>query len=656
MPATKPPAKAPDQTASGLKSATAVSGLAGVEIEELFRLLMENMLDAVIIIDWEGTVLFTNKAGIELVGLKSLDEALGVNMANFIHPDSLEKVVEDLERVKRGQGGFLAEYKAVTVDGAIKWIETHNDKVNFKGRTADLIIIRDITERKKTEHALRESEERYRRFFEEDLSGTFITRPDGRILACNRAFARMFGFPSVEQVLASRAQRFYKDLRDRAKLLKRLLREKKLENYESILQRIDGTPIHIIENTVGIFNSQGRLMEIIGFFVDITRQKNLEAQLLHAQRMEAIGTLAGGVAHDFNNLLMTIQGNISLLLQDTEREHPGYQRLAIIEKAIKSGARLTRQLLAYARKGKYEVRRLDLNQLVKEAADTLGRTRKDIVIDFELSADLQAIAADRNQMELVLLNLLINAADAMPLGGKLVLETFNVTHDRIPAKLYDPKSGRYVLLTVTDTGIGMDADTCRQLFDPFFTTKKTGKAKGLGLASVYGIVKNHGGYIDVHSRPGKGTTFSVFLPAAGRPAPQAPSPVRAVEKGGIKILVVDDEEFVLDVAVKLLDRLGYKTVAARNGKEAVEIYQKNSDTIDLVILDMIMPIMDGGQAFDEIRKINPSARVLLSSGYSLEGRARDIMNRGCDGFIQKPFSLQELADRIKKLLAAADHS
>ncbi len=296
---------------------------------------------------------------------------------------------------------------------------------------------------------------------------------------------------------------------------------------------------------------------------------------------------------------------------------------------------------------------MDLNQLVKETAGTLGRTRKDIIIDFELSDDLQAIAADRSQMELVLLNLLINAAEAMPMGGSLVLKTLNVTHERISGKLYEPKPGKYVLLTVTDTGTGMDADTCRQLFDPFFTTKETGKAKGLGLASVYGIIKNHGGYIDVQSRQGKGTTFSVFLPAAGQRVPQTTATDRPVEKKGAKILVVDDEEFVLDVAVKLIERLGYSTLAAGNGKEAVELYRENSDTIDLVILDMIMPVMDGGQAFDEIRKINPRARVLLSSGYSLEGRARDILKRGCDGFIQKPFSLKELATRIKTLLAVS---
>jgi two-component system cell cycle sensor histidine kinase/response regulator CckA len=620
------------------------------ESEELFRSLVENMQDAAVIIDWDGTLLFANQAGADLVGLETPDEALGSNIAQFVHPDSRAKVVDDLVRIKQGLGSFLAEYRITTKDGTTKWVEGLGEKIIFKGISADLVIVRDINERKKAETALRESEERYRQFFLEDLSGAYITKPDGRMVACNPAFARIFGFASVQEALDTRMDAIYPESNSRADFLKVLKENKKLINYKSVMNRLDGSHLDIVENTIGVFDERGDLTEIKGFLVDVTRQMKLEEQLQKARKMETVGTLAGGIAHEFNNLLMTIQGNASLIQFDLDIADPHYQMLEKIEKAVNRGVKLTQQLLGYAKKGKYEIKSLNLNRLVKETADSLGSTQKDIAIHYELAANIAAIQGDQDQIEQVLSNLFTNAADAMSGKGKLLLKTSNVTHEHMEAKLYKPAPGDYVKLTVTDTGVGMDAATRDRIFDPFFTTKGMGQGKGLGLASAYGIIKSHGGYIEVESEKGHGSIFSIFLPTSrnkiwGGP----PTALLTQERDGL-ILMADDEDLVLGVGVNFLNRLGYTTLTAKNGREAVEIYQKNHDVIDMVILDMIMPQMGGGQAYDNLKKINPEVKVLLSSGYSLDGQAREILDRGCNGFIQKPFSMEALAAKIDEIL------
>jgi CheY-like chemotaxis protein len=347
---------------------------------------------------------------------------------------------------------------------------------------------------------------------------------------------------------------------------------------------------------------------------------------------------------------MGIQGNVSLMLMEMGSAHPYLERLKNIEKQIQSGARLTSHLLGYARKGKYEVKPLDLNQLVEETSDTFGRTKKEITIHQEPAEDLFPVEADPGQIEQVLLNLFVNASDAMPGGGKLILKTMNVTHKDMKGKLYEPKAGNYVLLTVTDTGTGMYKKTMERIFDPFFTTKEMGRGTGLGLASAYGIIKAHGGYIDVDSRRGHGTTFSIYLPATEKEVQRVVRTAERVAKGTGKVLLVDDEEVVLEVGQELLEATGYTVLTAKDGKEAIKVYRKNRDNIDIVVLDMVMPNMGGGEAYDRMKEINPDIKVLLSSGYSIDGEASEILERGCDGFIQKPFTMKELSGEIGKIL------
>ena len=379
-------------------------------------------------------------------------------------------------------------------------------------------------------------------------------------------------------------------------------------------------------------------------------KKTLEAQLQYAQKMEALGTLAGGIAHNFNNLLMGIQGNTTLMLLGADSGHPHYEKLKIIEKLVDSGSKLTKQLLGYARKGRYEIKPLSVNRLIEETSETFRITKKDIAVHRKLANNLHVVQADQGQVEQVLWNLYVNAADAMSAGGELFLETRNVTSHDMKDKPYKAKPGNYVLVTVRDTGTGMDRKTMERIFEPFFTTKGLAKGTGLGLASVYGMVKAHGGYIDVESKKGRGTTFSIYLPASEKQIPEKKVPQGKIEKGHETLLLVDDEEMILEVSREILETLGYTVIQAQGGKEAIDLYRANKDNIDMVILDMIMPDMGGGETYDQLKAINSELKALLSSGYSIDGQAKEILERGCDGFIQKPFNMKELSGKIRAIL------
>jgi CheY-like chemotaxis protein len=330
--------------------------------------------------------------------------------------------------------------------------------------------------------------------------------------------------------------------------------------------------------------------------------------------------------------------------------------LKTIEKKVRSGSRLTGQLLGYASKGKYEVKPLSLNHLIEETCEAFGRTRKSIAIHRSLSQELLPIEADQGQMEQVLMNLLVNAADAMPLGGNIFIETNLVSHKDIKGKVYHPKPGDYVLWTVRDTGLGMDSKILDRIFDPFFTTKEFGKGTGLGLALVYGIIKGHGGYIDVESENGKGTVFKIYLPATVKKVDAREVKFDPIQRGSETILMIDDEAPVLEVGERFLKFMGYHALLAKDGEEAVEIYQSQREKIDLVILDLVMPRMEGGEVFTRLKEISPDVKVLISSGYSIEGKASQVLGKGASGFIQKPFDIMQLSQSIRTILSDSPRS
>jgi CheY-like chemotaxis protein len=347
---------------------------------------------------------------------------------------------------------------------------------------------------------------------------------------------------------------------------------------------------------------------------------------------------------------MGILGNASLMLVDMDADHAGYERLKNIEEYVQNGVDLTKQLLGFARGGKYEVKPTNLNDLVKKSARMFGRTKKEVRIHGKYQKNVWTTEVDRGQLEQVLLNLYVNAWQAMPAGGDLFLQTRNVDLDEDQVSPYGLKPGRYVEVSVTDNGVGMDSKTKERIFDPFFSTKALGRGTGLGLASAYGIVKNHDGIIRVESEPGEGTTFRIYLPVSTKEIEKDKTRTDAIVRGSETILLVDDEDLILDIGGEMLRELGYAVTTARSGAEAVTIYGEQLDRIDLVILDMIMPEMGGGETYDRLKAMNPGIKVLLSSGYSINGQAKDILARGCDGFIQKPFNLGTLSQKLREIL------
>ena len=379
-------------------------------------------------------------------------------------------------------------------------------------------------------------------------------------------------------------------------------------------------------------------------------KEKLQIQLQQAQKIEALGTLAGGIAHDFNNLLMGIQGRASLMSVELDPCHPHLEHINAIEEYIQSAADLTKQLLGFARGGKYEVRPTDMNELVLSSSTMFGRTRKEIQIYNKLHNPPPVVEVDRRQVGQVLLNMYINAWQAMPDGGELYLETRIVTLDDEYCKPHRVKPGRYVQASVTDTGIGMDEAIRQRVFDPFFTTKEKSRGTGLGLASAYGIIKNHGGMISVYSEINRGTTFNIYLPISKKAIHQDIAPEEKISRGSETILLVDDEEMIIGVGQAMLENLGYRVVVANGGEEAIEAVNNMGNEIDLVILDLIMPGIDGGKAFDRIREIQPGMLVILASGYAINDQANEIMRKGCNGFIQKPFNIYELSSKVRKML------
>ncbi|MBN1656728.1 MAG: response regulator [Deltaproteobacteria bacterium] len=400
-----------------------------------------------------------------------------------------------------------------------------------------------------------------------------------------------------------------------------------------------------------------RIENLMIISTDITEQKRAQQereklfeQVFLAQKMESIGTLAGGVAHDFNNLLAGLMGGIALMELRLGKEFQYYNVIQEMKEIVNRGADLSRQLLGFARRGKFEVRVLDLNDVLEKTAKMFGRMRKDIVVRFNCFSASARVEADRTQIEQVLLNLFVNAGEAMPNGGELSLstETVELSADEVEPRGIKP--GRYLKLTVADTGVGMTAETQQRIFEPFFTTKERGRGTGLGLASVYGIVRNHGGFITVESEPDNGATFFTYLPVSDKPIAQQSAAPNALPGKGEVILVVDDEKQVADSISRVLETLGYRAYPVYSGHEAVGFIKQHPKEISVVLLDMIMPEMSGGETFDALRKIDPSLKVILSSGYSLEGKAKEILNRGCNGFIQKPFDGEALSAKLAEVL------
>ena len=513
-------------------------------------------------------------------------------------------------------------------------------------------IVQEAAERKKVEHALRESEEKFRTLVEKSPLGISLIGKDGHYKYTNPRFIEMFGY-TIDDIPTGRDwfEKAYPDKDYRQKVIETwredqtTIKEGHARPQNFTVTCNDGSRKKIYFRPVTMEN-----LDQFVIYEDVTEKTKMERQLQQARKFEAIGTLAGGIAHDFNNLLMGIQGRSSLMSLDLDPSHPHLEHIHAIEKYIRSSTDLTRQLLGFARGGKYEVKPININEIVLNSATMFGRTRKEISIHTKMQQSPLVVEADRSQIDQVLLNIYVNAWQAMPDGGELSLETKTVVLDEQYCKPYGVQPGPYAKITVTDTGIGMNESTRRRIFDPFFTTKEKSRGTGLGLASAYGIIKNHDGIINVYSESGFGTTFNIYLRISENEMHQEVTMECEMVKGSETILIVDDEDMIIDVGQAMLEKLGYRVVVSKNGQEAVEKVAVIGNEIDLVILDLIMPGMDGGKTFDHIRAIRPEMPVMLSSGYAINGLATEIMRRGCNGFIQKPFNITALSRKVRKIL------
>jgi|GEM_PF-4319841 len=514
----------------------------------------------------------------------------------------------------------------------------------------------EIRIREESETALRESEKKYRDLFEKSSDHLYVHDLEGNLIRSNLAFKTECGydeedlhFRNIRDLIPAR----YRDKFD--EYLKRII-EKGYDEDIMILMTKDGRELVVEYKNSLIRDAEGNPVAVRGAGRDISerikaeeQKHRLEMQLMRMQRMEAIGTLAGGIAHNFNNLLMGILGNASLAALENDSNHQIQRNLENIKTLVESGSRLTRQLLEYSKGGTNEVQPLDMSLLVRKTAEAFGGTRKDIHIHYELD-DACSIDADRGQIEQVLLNLFVNAADAMPSGGELFLETKIVSHLELADKPFKAKPGEYVRLRFRDTGTGMDEETLEHVFEPFFTTKGMVKGTGLGLASVYGIVKAHGGHIEAKSRKGEGASFVIHLPVSEVKIVQKTPESQEIVYGKETILLVDDEKLILETSERLLCYLGYSVIKAHGGREAIEIFSAGRDRIDLVILDLVMPEIGGELVFDALVKIKKDVKVILSSGYTIDGKAQELMDCGCKGFIQKPFDIKDLSLKVREVL------
>ncbi len=620
------------------------------EERERYREFFENVEDACFESDLSGNIVFGNKVLQKLTGY-SLAELSRLSPRD-LHP----KDAEMLRRVyaKTYQTGIpsgIFDYELLRKDGVVRNVQVsvslirdHEGRpVGFRG------ISRDVTDRIKAE----EEQARYRDFLENIEDGCFEVDLSGNFTFANEAAARRFGYEKRD-IIGMNNRRYMSQTESKRvyKIFHDVYQTGEPAKVFDLEISAEGREARYLELSVSLIrNAQGCPVGFRGISRDITERRRLTEQLNQAQKLEAVGTLAGGLAHDFNNLLMGIQGYVSLVLLETEPSQPNYEKLKAIESQVKSGADLTGQLLGYARGGRYEVKPIDMNDLIGKTAAMFSRTKKELRIHQNFAPDLWCVEADRGQMEQVLLNLFVNAWQAMPGGGALYLETENILLNETNAETYDISSGPYVKISVTDTGMGMDELTKGRIFEPFFTTKLMGRGTGLGLASVYGIVRGHKGAIHVYSEKGHGSSFNLYLPASEKNAViQDPHDSRVV-RGHETILLVDDERMITDVTGALIEGLGYQVIIANSCEEACAVFEDRHAQIDLVIMDMIMPGDGGAVAIDKMLVVNPGVKIILSSGYSLNGEARHIMDRGgAREFLQKPFTSDVLSQKIREVL------
>ena len=613
--------------------------------EKQYRNLVDNALVGIYKTDLEGNILYANEALINMLEFESYEDMKSVGvLARYSDLGDRDTFIKTIKETGKAND---FEVDLLTKSGAVRNVILTG--VLEGGVISGMIL--DITERQQA------VEERIRlaTAVEQAAESVIISDRRGTIHYVNPAFERLSGFGS-EDIVGKNFRILKSDRHDETfyrEMWKMITSGKAWAGR--ISNRMKDGSLRQFETTISpIRDKNGVIANFVSVNRDVTQEVALEAQLFQAQKMEAVGTLAGGIAHDFNNLLQVIQGYTEVLQNEVGRNKYGLEALQKIHRSAKRGAELTRQLLTFSRKVQSERRPLDLNREVEQVKKLLERTiPKMIEIELYLSENPAVVSADPIQVEQTIMNLAVNAKDAMPEGGKIVIETDRVRLDEKFCKTHlGARPGDYVLLSISDTGHGMNREIVDHVFEPFYTTKDVGKGTGLGLAMVYGIVKNHEGYILCYSELNTGTTFKIYLPAMEQSGQRLKADeVEDLFKGGDEtILLVDDEEYIRELGVELLTDAGYKVLTATDGEEGFELYRKKQEDIDLVILDLVIPGMGGKKCYEEILKINPKAKILIVSGYSANGPGKEAIEAGAKGFVGKPFDVNHLLETIREIL------
>jgi PAS domain S-box-containing protein len=627
------------------------------ESEKRYRNIFENAMEGIFQATVDGKYLSVNPAFARMCGFGSPEQMIDeiTDIARQLYLDARDR--SRIKRLYRHPGvvrGFETRFRRK--DGGVIWVSITARSV--KDESGNVLYyegtIEHITDRKRAEEALRESEERYRQLFEMESDAILLLdNATGAILEVNASACGLYGYTREEMLRMKNT-----DLSAEPEETAAATRQRRPRVPIRYHRKKDGT-VFPVEITARHFNWHGREVHVaairdISFRMEVEEEKRrLQAQLLQAQKMEAIGTLAGGLAHDFNNLLQAVQGYAELVLLRQKEKEPRVRELYEIVRAAKRGAELTRQLLTFSRKVESKLQPMELNRRVEQVKELLARTiPKMIEIELRLADDLKMINADSTQIEQVLMNLAVNAKDAMPEGGRLFIETRNVRLDKGYCDTHlGARPGDYALLMVSDTGDGMDQETLEHIFEPFFTTKGVGRGTGLGLAMVYGIVKSHNGYITCYSEVGHGTTFKIYLPTVEETPEMPRDREEPLPEGGTEtILLVDDEESVRQLGTEMLETVGYRVLVASDGEEAMGLYTRGMGDIHLVILDLIMPGMGGKSCLEALLRLNPLVKVLIASGYSVDGRLEETLRSGACGFIGKPYELRDLLTRVREIL------
>jgi PAS domain S-box-containing protein len=632
------------------------------EREELSRLISENAADLIAVVDMEGRRIYNSLSYQKVLGY-SEEELKSSTYTEQVHPGDRERVKEAAEEARRTGIGRPLEYRIRHKDGSWRVLESTASVVRNSEGVADKLVVvnRDVTDRKRAAEALRRSEASFRSVFEDAPYGIYRAGLSGQLFLVNSTLEQMLGYGSQDELLkANLATDIYCDPGEHQRLIETFPQHQGFKDIEFEWKRKDGTRITVRSSGRPVRDETGEFAYLEVFAEDITQRRVLEKQLRMAQKMEAIGRLSGGIAHDFNNLLGVIMGYSQVMKRSLGPAHTSYEHAEEIEKASQRAVSLTRQLLAFSRQQVLEPAILNLNALVSDMEKMLPRLiGEDIKLNLILAPTLGQVKADQGQIEQVVMNLAVNARDAMPGGGKLIIQTANVELD-VAYTLEHPgsKPDRYVMLAVTDTGIGMDPETQAHIFEPFFTTKERDKGTGLGLATVYGVVKQSGGYIAVDSEKGKGASFSVYLPRVEQAVavPEA-SPAKTLTlQGSETILLVEDAEPLRKLAHMFLKDNGYQVLTAADGEEALQVARQHAAPIQLLLTDVVMPGINGRVLAERLAPWQLGMKVLYMSGYTDSFIAGHGVLEAGTHLLHKPFTEEALMRKVREVLDAKGHT